>query len=60
MEGTTMTALLALISEVVTSILSNVVTVCTTISTTPLLAMSLGFFFIGGVCGIIGRLLSRN
>lgn len=55
-----MTTLLATISEIVTSILSNVVTVANTISSTPLLALSLGFFFIGGVVGIIGRMLSRN
>lgn len=60
MEAVTMETLLGTISTVVTSILSNVTTVATTISTVPLLALSLGFFFVGGVIGIIGRLLSRN
>lgn len=60
MEVYTMSELLTTISTIVTSILSNVTTVATTITTTPLLALSLGFFFVGGVVGIIGRLLSRN
>ena len=55
-----MTALLTNIAEIVTAILGWVTDVCTTITTTPLLYLSLGFFVIGGVCGLIGRMLSKN
>lgn len=55
-----MTALLSNIAEIVTQILTWVTAVCNTITTTPLLYLSLGFFVIGGVCGLIGRMLSKN
>mgnify|MGYP006948548607 CR=1 FL=1 len=55
-----MTALLTSLGEVATKILSFVATVCTTITGQPLLLLTVGFLFIGGVIGIFGRLLSRG
>lgn len=55
-----MSALLTNIAEIVTSILGWVSDVCGVITSTPLLYLSLGFFVIGGVCGLIGRMLSKN
>ena len=43
-----MTALLSNIAEIVTSILGWVSDVCGTITSTPLLYLSLGFFVVGG------------
>lgn len=59
-EVSVLTALLTSIGEIVTQILTWVTAVCTTITSTPLLYLSLGFFVIGGVCGLIGRMLSKN
>lgn len=56
----TMATLLTDIGTVVTSVMTNVGTVATTIVSTPLLLVTTGFLFIGGVIGIFGRLLSRN
>ena len=58
--GFLMTALLTSLTEVATSVLSFVGNVCTTITTQPLLLLTVGFLFIGGVIGIFGRLLSRG
>ena len=55
-----MSTLLTNIGTIVTQILTWVGDVCTTITSTPLLYLSLGFFVIGGVCGLIGRMLSKN
>lgn len=63
MEGATttpMTALLTLLTGAASSILGQIGTVGSTIVETPVLALGLGFFFVGGVIGIFGRLLSRN
>lgn len=62
MEGTTtaLATLLSNIASIVTQILTWVGAVCETIVSTPLLYLSLGFFVIGGVCGLIGRMLSKN
>ena len=55
-----MAALLTTLGTVATSVLEYVGTVCTTIVGQPLLLMTVGFLFIGGVIGIFGRLLSRG
>lgn len=55
-----MADLLSNIATIVTALLTHVGSVCNTIITTPLLYLSLGFFVIGGVCGLIGRMLSKN
>ena len=55
-----MSGLLTSIGEVVTAIVANISTISTTIVSTPLLLLTVGFLFIGGCVGIFGRLLSRN
>lgn len=55
-----MAALLTTLGEVATEVLTYVGNVCTTIVAQPLLLMTVGFLFIGGVVGIFGRLLSRG
>lgn len=60
MEAATLTALLADISKLVTSIFSWVGTVSTTIVENPLLLLTTGFMVIGGAVGIFSRLLSRR
>lgn len=62
MEGTTntMANLIEQITPVMTEIFDTVATVCTTIVGQPLLLMTVGFLFAGGVIGIFGRLLSRG
>ena len=56
----TMATLLADIGAVGTKVLTFVGDVCTTIVDQPLLLLTVGFLFIGGVVGIFGRLLSRG
>ena len=63
MEGETtnaMTELLTMLTGAASSILGQIGTIGSTIVDTPVLALGLGFFFVGGVIGIFGRLLSRN
>lgn len=55
-----MAELLADLVLVSTEVLEYVGTVCTTIVAQPLLLLTVGFLFIGGVIGIFGRLLSRG
>ena len=55
-EPSAISVLLTSIATIVTSILGWVSSVCNTIVSTPLLYLSLGFFVIGGVCGLIGSL----
>ena len=59
-ETSAIATLLSNIAEIVTALLSHVGSVCSTIVSTPLLYLSLGFFVIGGVCGLIGRMLAKN
>lgn len=60
-EGiTTLAALFTAIGANVTTVLGWVSQVAGTIVDTPLLALSLVFFCIGGVSGLIGRLLSKS
>lgn len=55
-----MASLLGNLGTVGTEVLEYVANVCTTIVGQPLLLLTVGFLFIGGVVGIFGRLLSRN
>ena len=55
-----MAALLTSLGEVATKVLTFVASVCSTITSEPLLLLTVGFLFIGGVIGIFGRLLSRG
>lgn len=55
-----MSALITSLSEVATAVMTQVVTICTTITEQPLLLLTVGFLFIGGCIGIFGRLLSRG
>lgn len=59
-EVTAMGTLLADLGTVATEVLDFVASVCTTITGNPLLLLTVGFLFIGGVIGIFGRLLSRG
>lgn len=56
----TMSGLLTDLGSVATSVLTYVANVCSTITEQPLLLLTVGFLFIGGVVGIFGRLLSRG
>lgn len=63
MEGdatTPMTALITMLTGAATSILGQIGSIGSAIADTPVLALGLCFFFVGGVIGIFGRLLSRN
>lgn len=59
-EPTAMASLLSQLGTVATEVLDFVADVCTTIVGQPLLLLTVGFLFIGGVIGIFGRLLSRS
>lgn len=59
-ETSAIATLLGNIATIVTSVLGWVTDVAGTITSTPLLYLSLGFFVIGGVCGLIGRMLAKN
>ena len=52
--------LLTELGTVATSILGQIPAVAKVIVDEPLLLLTVGFLFIGGVVGIFGRLLSRN
>lgn len=55
-----MATLLADLGLVGTKVLTVVGDVCDVIVDQPLLLLTVGFLFIGGVIGIFGRLLSRG
>ena len=55
-----MTSLLSDLGTVGTSVLDTVPDVAGVIVAQPLLLLTVGFLFIGGVIGIFGRLLSRS
>ena len=59
-DTNTMANLLSSLTTVATSVLEYVVDVCELIVAQPLLLLTVGFLFIGGVIGIFGRLLSRG
>lgn len=60
MDPTPMASLLSDLATVVSAIMGDIATVATTITSTPLLLLTTGFLFIGGVIGIFSRLLSKN
>lgn len=55
-----MSELLADLALVVTQIFTWLSTVATTVTSTPILLLTVGFLVLGGTIGIFGRLLSRN
>ena len=55
-----MAALLTSLGEVVTAILGYVGNICSTITSQPILLLTMGILLIGGAIGIFGRLLSRG
>lgn len=55
-----MSEFLSDIGTIATNIFSTVGTVCSTIVGEPLLLLTVGFLFVGGAVGIVGRLLSRS
>lgn len=59
-EVTPMGSLLASLGQVVTAILDYVGDICTTITSNPVLLLTMGILLIGGAIGIFGRLLSRG
>lgn len=60
-EGTTMTAFLTTLAEIVTKIFGTwIPEVCAAIIGQPFLLFTVGFLAAGGVIGILGRLLSKN
>lgn len=62
MEGetaSTMTAFLAMLTEVCTSLMTQVTNVCSFIIQTPLLVFTVGIMFLGAAVGIISRLIRR-
>lgn len=56
----TVASLLADLASIATAIMSQIATIASTITGTPILLLTVGFLFIGGAVGIFGRLLSRN
>lgn len=56
----TIQQLLSFVGNIGSSILQTVVDVSDTIIDVPFLALALGFFFVGGICSLIGRFLSRS
>lgn len=57
---TPMQSLLTSLGEIATKVITVVPDVCELIVGEPLLLLTVGFLFIGGVIGIFGRLLSRG
>lgn len=55
-----MSDLLSSLGEVVTAVLGYVGTICSTITSQPVLLLTMGILLIGGAIGIFGRLLSRG
>lgn len=59
-EVTGMAALLKDLALIVTQVITWVGNVANTITSTPILLLTVGFLVLGGTIGIFGRLLSRN
>lgn len=55
-----MSTMLTDLGSVATAIWTQVGEVAETITDTPLLLFTVGFLFVGGAVGIVGRLLSRG
>lgn len=60
MAEITVASLLSDLASIATAIMSQIATIASTITSTPLLLLTVGFLFLGGAIGIFGRLLSRN
>lgn len=58
--GISMSTLLTDLTTVCSQAITQVGVIAETITTTPILLMTVGFLFLGGCIGIFGRLLSRN
>lgn len=56
----TMASLLSDLALVVTQVMTWIATIAETITTTPILLLTVGFLVLGGAIGIFGRLLSRS
>lgn len=56
----TVASLLTDLGSIATSVLTYVGNVANQIAENPVLLLTMGFLFIGGVVGIFGRLLSRG
>lgn len=59
-QPTAMGTLLSSLGEVVAAVLDYVGDICTTITSNPVLLLTMGILLIGGAIGIFGRLLSRG
>lgn len=59
-QPTAMGTLLASLGEVVTAILTYIGNICNTITSNPVLLLTMGILLLGGAIGIFGRLLSRG
>lgn len=55
-----MSELITSFGTVSTAIFTEIGTIASTITETPLLLFTTGFLFVGGCVGIFGRLLSRR
>ena len=55
-----MADLLSNLALIVTQCFTWIGTVATTITTTPILLLTVGFLVLGGCIGLFGRLLSRR
>lgn len=55
-----MGTLLSSLGEVVTAVLSYIGNICSTITSNPVLLLTMGILLLGGAIGIFGRLLSRG
>lgn len=58
--GATMSELLTDLGSIGTWALNQIPSIGSAITDTPVLALGLGFFLIGGAIGIFGRLLHRG
>lgn len=59
-QPTAMGTLLSSLGEVVTAVLDYIGDICTTITSNPVLLLTMGILLLGGAIGIFGRLLSRG
>lgn len=59
-EANAMETMITNLSKVGSHVLEQIPAIGSAITDTPVLALGLGFFLIGGVVGIFGRLLHRG
>lgn len=55
-----MGTLLSSLGEVVSAVLTHIGNICSTITSNPVLLLTMGILLLGGAIGIFGRLLSRG